>query len=782
MTPQSSRQPASGHLTAMSLRIQDPDDFHASLRSLTGIEANLPTKVARALADMYETLGAPNPIDTAQISRRFYGYLNSKLGANDSTMSEIYSFAASHGVTFNYHGKKALKWTVDCDDKAGFAKATYEHGGVGAVLSGMCERFACVGPSTTRDLLRQEAERPSKLRKAMSRQVAEDVLSASAGCLVWVLWPHRQLRRYFDQSHDDYGLDDDFMKGLRRRHPRLFTRSRSLVIRALSSQATTRKRYLETRDRLAAWLRSEYDQLDNYGYIALMLHVPREGNTWEWELAADLTLIAERHHQECTSISYYRSDTIKAETLAHLSKLGPPALEFEIPFEGFTYRDLFVLHDRHDRVRRLVLLLQKNRRDETPIPCPACRSLRVAGNSYPSLGVKSWECRNPLCLERSIYNRGKRYSFKALLAQEAIEDLENTIPSEIVGRWRRDVLQFEGDSEIVEMLVRHYSMRGDTVLVAGTDLPIDALGRTVRPTRFLEKPNTDRFWNSPFINRIRPIPKTRCQGITIPSADPWSVVQGDADKVLSKFNDDVFDRAITSPPYFNAREYSQWSNLYCYLHDMSSIHQEVFRVLKPGAILAFNVFDYFDNERTINLSAMGKKRLSLSSLFVWLFRELGFELAGNIVWDKGFVEGKRAFNAGNFSPFYQSPVNCWEHVLLFRKPNNAHQTATDSVIPLGDGTVAHINPVVKMVRGTNVHGHSAPFPLELPIQLMSNLQSGSLVLDPFGGSGTTARAALTLGHRCVLVEKSQEYCELATKLIGEHEEDLRRNGSMLSLF
>lgn len=782
MTATTAKRPAHERPQEARLRTCGPDDLQASLRRLTGIDAHLPTKVMHALTDLFEALGPPRPADANEVSRRFYGQLNSKLGANDSTMSDIYSFAASHGVTFNYHGKKALKWAVDCNDKAGFIAAMYECGTAGTVASGMCDRFVCVEPSTTRDLLRREASRPSKLRKALLRHVAEDVLSASAGCLVWVLWPNRKLRRYFDQSEDEYGLGDDFMKGLRQRHPDLFSRSRSLVIRAQAPLATTLREYMMTRDRLTAWIRSEYDRLDNYGHIALMLEMPHQGGSREWELAADLTLMAERHHQEKTPLSYYRHDAIEAETIAHSSELSQRELKFHIPFEGFTYRDLFVLHDAHDRVRRLVLLLQKNRRDETLIPCPACRSLRVAGNSYPSFGVKSWECRNPLCLERSIYNRGKRYSFKALLTQEAIEDHGNTIPPETVGRWRRDVLQFRDDSDIVEMLIRHYSMRGDTVLIAGTGQPSNKLGRTIRKTRFLEKPITDEFWNSPFISRIRPIPRTRDHGIRNPPDDPWVVLQGDAGYVLSQFRDNQFDRAITSPPYFNAREYSQWPNLYCYLHDMASIHQEVLRVLKPGGIYAFNVFDYFDNERTINLSAMGKKRLSLSSLFVWLFREMGFELGGNVVWDKGFVEGKRAFNAGNFSPFYQSPINCWEHVLLFRKPKSGDRVQADPVTPLGNGTVTHISPVVKMVRGNNVHGHSAPFPLELPMQLMSNLQSGSLVLDPFGGSGTTARAALTLGHRCVLVEKSQEYCELARTLTGQHEKDLHMSGSIMSLF
>jgi DNA modification methylase len=233
----------------------------------------------------------------------------------------------------------------------------------------------------------------------------------------------------------------------------------------------------------------------------------------------------------------------------------------------------------------------------------------------------------------------------------------------------------------------------------------------------------------------------------------------------------MFDGAVTSPPYYNARDYAQWPNMYCYLHDMLDINTEVFRTLKPGALYLYNVFDYFDNENTIVFSAMGQRRMVLSAYTVDLFRRIGFDLIGNVVWDKGDIEGKRGFNAGNFSPYYQAPFNCWEHVLVFRKPegngsksNGKHNSRHSTVGAQLVGRVLRQQPVMKMIRGENVHGHTAPFPDKLPELLVSRLNRGDTVLDPFGGSLTTGRIAERYGVRSVCIERYEEYCQLGLRL------------------
>ena len=55
---------------------------------------------------------------------------------------------------------------------------------------------------------------------------------------------------------------------------------------------------------------------------------------------------------------------------------------------------------------------------------------------------------------------------------------------------------------------------------------------------------------------------------------------------------------------------------------------------------------------------------------------------------------------------------------------------------------------------------------------MDNILSsceGKLVLDPFGGSGTTAISALKNGWDYILIDNSNEYCEMAKERISNHD-------------
>ncbi|MBK8265261.1 MAG: site-specific DNA-methyltransferase [Nannocystis sp.] len=759
----------------------------SEFESVTGHRLDFPADYQTALDGLCSHLDAHALRPPHERRRWLLGRINAKFRFNRDSVAAVYAHAASRSVSFNYHEKTAIQLAFDLSDREAYARALAYAGVEAGYRDELLVLFA---PMTESETIRQfalEVNDPSKLRRDMGdRRVDLDILLAAFSAFVFSAAEEEVLHAYFDKSYDPATYERSFWLQLRRMYPRLYTRNRALEIVALPSDLATRcEGYSDLRSRLLACAAESYAKLNNHGYLAVWLPPVRIGSrTVTWELASDLMLFAEKHDEVALKKTYFRYKEVEKTTRSYIKRIDIDTARFDLANEGFTYKDTFVCVP--DSVAQcgeeaLLVLFQKNKRDETLIPCPACRSHDVQGNSYPSLGVRSWECRNLLCPDRSKYNRGKRYSFKALLMQEAIDDPDNEIPLASVRAWARDVQVGRSFIDCVQMLIRHYSLHGDTVRIVGSDSAVESLGRDLDRAPFPETDmgQVDSFFTSAWFRRyivevgLERVPPRESR------LGRLRLLNGDARHVLGELPDDYFDGAVTSPPYYNAREYAQWDNIYCYLHDMYRIASECFRVLKPGAPYLYNIFDYFDNERSIVFSAMGTKRLILSAYTVDLFRRCGFELAGSVTWDKGDIEGKRGFNAGNFSPFYQSPFNCWEHVLVFVKP----PAGATGKLP----AVLRAQPVIKMVNGENVHGHTAPFPVEIPQLLDCLVLRGGRILDPFGGSATTARALARAHEEVVCVERSKDYCALAAKMFQDEFPDpagIKRAGSrdQLALF
>jgi DNA modification methylase len=67
-------------------------------------------------------------------------------------------------------------------------------------------------------------------------------------------------------------------------------------------------------------------------------------------------------------------------------------------------------------------------------------------------------------------------------------------------------------------------------------------------------------------------------------------------------------------------------------------------------------------------------------------------------------------------------------------------------------------------RGSNGGGDTAPFPDELVERCLAiGCKPGGTVLDPFVGSGTTARVSVRSGRPAIGIDLNREFCEYAIR-------------------
>lgn len=79
------------------------------------------------------------------------------------------------------------------------------------------------------------------------------------------------------------------------------------------------------------------------------------------------------------------------------------------------------------------------------------------------------------------------------------------------------------------------------------------------------------------------------------------------------------------------------------------------------------------------------------------------------------------------------------------------------------------------MKNKEVRVHPTQKPLPLITWILTNYSNeGDTILDPFLGSGTTARACKDLGRKCIGMEISKKYCDIAIKRLGQEVLDLNK--------
>ncbi|MCM1300662.1 MAG: HEAT repeat domain-containing protein [Alistipes senegalensis] len=242
------------------------------------------------------------------------------------------------------------------------------------------------------------------------------------------------------------------------------------------------------------------------------------------------------------------------------------------------------------------------------------------------------------------------------------------------------------------------------------------------------------------------------------------VVNGDVRDVLKSVPDESVHLTFTSPPYYNARDYSIYPSYDAYLKFLAEVFQETYRVTKEGRFLVVNTSPVIVPRIS---RAHSSKRYPIPFDLHHFLVQIGWEFIDDIVWEKPEYSVKNRI--GGFQqhrkPLAYKPNSVTEYLMVYRKCTdklidwNIHQydsgTVEESKVQDGFETtnVWRICPKSDKI-------HSAIFPSDLCKRVVEYYSfKGDLVFDPFAGSGTLGRMAKKLGRKFFLTEKEPKYFE-----------------------
>lgn len=252
---------------------------------------------------------------------------------------------------------------------------------------------------------------------------------------------------------------------------------------------------------------------------------------------------------------------------------------------------------------------------------------------------------------------------------------------------------------------------------------------------------------------------------------------GDSEELLKELPNESVDLVFTSPPYYNAKpEYAEYLSYEEYLLKMKRIIHEIYRVLNEGRFFVLNVSPVLIRRAS---RSEASRRIAVPYDFHQLFIEEGFDFIDDIIWVKpegaGWATGRGRRFAADRNPMQYKPVPVTEYVLVYRKKTDKlidwlirkhpdQQAVLDSKIEDGYETTN-----VWKITPAHCKEHPAIFPIELAEKVIKYYSfKGDVVLDPFGGTGTTAKAAIKLNRRFAIFEKEEEYANLLKKSLSKN--------------
>lgn len=252
-----------------------------------------------------------------------------------------------------------------------------------------------------------------------------------------------------------------------------------------------------------------------------------------------------------------------------------------------------------------------------------------------------------------------------------------------------------------------------------------------------------------------------------------TITQGDCLEVMERIPDGTVDLTVTSPPYDNLRTYNgfEW--------DFEGIAKELYRVTKEGGVVVWVVGD-----ATVN----GSETLTSFKQAIY-FKEIGFNVHDTMIYRKN-----------NPMPYkHNRYLPCFEYMFVFSKgkPKTFNPILVDTVNPKGKLTTSQRDRDGLKRKGSGYGNrrnktryrynvweynvgknqttkddiafeHPAIFPEKLAEDhILTWSNPSDIILDPFIGSGTTAKMAVLNDRKYVGIDISEEYVDITRRRVDK---------------
>ncbi len=253
---------------------------------------------------------------------------------------------------------------------------------------------------------------------------------------------------------------------------------------------------------------------------------------------------------------------------------------------------------------------------------------------------------------------------------------------------------------------------------------------------------------------------------------------------LKKLPNDSIDCIVTSPPYWNLRNYDIKNqigleqNPQDFIDKIVEIMKECKRVIKPTGTIWLNLGDsYYKSKKDVRSNWFKHKQRLLIPFRIAIKcqNELDLILRNDITWVKHVWNYKTKKSIGNSMPIgVKDRLNTTSESLFFFVKSQRYYFNLDSVRIPYRGKIG-ANPIGKnpgdcimFPLEPNREKHIAMFPQTLPeFCIKAGCPKNGIVLDPFIGSGTTAIVAKKLNRNFIGFDLNKNYIKIANRRISQ---------------